>query len=147
MTQLHWQWDVSFLSAASSDATGLLSKLFQLSAPPLLWRYRFCPEKHPAEGCRGPTNTLDWSHDPEGTKYISLQTVSFTSVSLELKCIMGIPTQALHLTGQALLEEKAQLENNSVEEVTFDFSLKARGELKQPLSLTLIIYQTCKSFD
>ncbi|CAJ1073672.1 E3 ubiquitin-protein ligase UBR1 [Xyrichtys novacula] len=34
--------------------------------------------------------------------------------------------RALHLIGQALLEEKAQLEDSSVEEVTFDFSLKAR---------------------
>uniref|UniRef100_A0A665WSZ6 E3 ubiquitin-protein ligase n=1 Tax=Echeneis naucrates TaxID=173247 RepID=A0A665WSZ6_ECHNA len=35
--------------------------------------------------------------------------------------------RALHLIGQALLEEKTQLENNTVEEVTFDFSLKAHG--------------------
>uniref|UniRef100_A0AAY4AV77 E3 ubiquitin-protein ligase n=1 Tax=Denticeps clupeoides TaxID=299321 RepID=A0AAY4AV77_9TELE len=34
--------------------------------------------------------------------------------------------RALHLTGQALLEEKTQLEAASVEEVTFNFSLKAR---------------------
>ncbi|XP_072313992.1 E3 ubiquitin-protein ligase UBR1 isoform X2 [Eucyclogobius newberryi] len=34
--------------------------------------------------------------------------------------------RALHLMGQALLEEKAQLEDSRVEEVTFDFSLKAR---------------------
>ncbi|RVE57238.1 hypothetical protein OJAV_G00213940 [Oryzias javanicus] len=34
--------------------------------------------------------------------------------------------RALHLIGQALLEEKTQLEACSVEEVTFDFSLKAR---------------------
>ncbi|TSO25214.1 E3 ubiquitin-protein ligase UBR1 [Bagarius yarrelli] len=34
--------------------------------------------------------------------------------------------RALHLIGQALLEEKNQLEACSVEEVTFDFSLKAR---------------------
>ncbi|MCJ8736842.1 hypothetical protein PDJAM_G00016990 [Pangasius djambal] len=34
--------------------------------------------------------------------------------------------RALHLVGQALLEEKNQLEACSVEEVTFDFSLKAR---------------------
>uniref|UniRef100_A0A665WTG0 E3 ubiquitin-protein ligase n=1 Tax=Echeneis naucrates TaxID=173247 RepID=A0A665WTG0_ECHNA len=31
--------------------------------------------------------------------------------------------RALHLIGQALLEEKTQLENNTVEEVTFDFSM------------------------
>ena len=37
-------------------------------------------------------------------------------------------TQALHLIGQALLEEKTQLEDSTVEEVTFDFSLKARSE-------------------
>lgn len=34
--------------------------------------------------------------------------------------------KALHLIGQALLEEKTQLEDVTVEEVTFDFSLKAR---------------------
>lgn len=41
---------------------------------------------------------------------------------------MPFPTQALHLVGQALLEEKSQLENRSVEEVSFDFSLKACSE-------------------
>ncbi|XP_048829755.1 E3 ubiquitin-protein ligase UBR1 isoform X1 [Brienomyrus brachyistius] len=35
--------------------------------------------------------------------------------------------RALHLIGQALLEEKTQLEASSEDEVTFDFSLKARG--------------------
>nr|XP_019940317.1 PREDICTED: E3 ubiquitin-protein ligase UBR1 isoform X1 [Paralichthys olivaceus] len=34
--------------------------------------------------------------------------------------------RALHVIGQALLEEKTQLEDSTVEEVTFDFSLKAR---------------------
>lgn len=34
--------------------------------------------------------------------------------------------RALHLIGQALLEEKTQLEDSTVEEVTFDFSQKAR---------------------
>ncbi|KAM7375834.1 hypothetical protein PAMP_005601 [Pampus punctatissimus] len=34
--------------------------------------------------------------------------------------------RALHLIGQALLEEKTQLEDSTVEEVTFDFSVKAR---------------------
>ncbi|TDG98824.1 hypothetical protein EPR50_G00204320 [Perca flavescens] len=34
--------------------------------------------------------------------------------------------RALHLIGQALIEEKTQLEHSNVEEVTFDFSLKAR---------------------
>uniref|UniRef100_A0A8C2DRQ5 E3 ubiquitin-protein ligase n=1 Tax=Cyprinus carpio TaxID=7962 RepID=A0A8C2DRQ5_CYPCA len=34
--------------------------------------------------------------------------------------------RALHLVGQALLEEKTQLEGSSLEEVTFDFSLKAQ---------------------
>ncbi|XP_040916082.1 E3 ubiquitin-protein ligase UBR1 [Toxotes jaculatrix] len=34
--------------------------------------------------------------------------------------------RALHLIGQALLEEKTQLEDSTVEEVTFNFSLKAR---------------------
>uniref|UniRef100_H3DJ15 E3 ubiquitin-protein ligase n=1 Tax=Tetraodon nigroviridis TaxID=99883 RepID=H3DJ15_TETNG len=35
--------------------------------------------------------------------------------------------RALHLIGQALLEEKTQLEGRTVEEVTFDFSLKAQN--------------------
>lgn len=35
--------------------------------------------------------------------------------------------RALHLIGQALLEEKTQLEDSTVEDVTFDFSVKARG--------------------
>ncbi|XP_028292985.1 LOW QUALITY PROTEIN: E3 ubiquitin-protein ligase UBR1 [Gouania willdenowi] len=34
--------------------------------------------------------------------------------------------RALHLIGQALLEEKTQLEDSTMDEVTFDFSLKAR---------------------
>ncbi|XP_062252629.1 E3 ubiquitin-protein ligase UBR1 [Platichthys flesus] len=34
--------------------------------------------------------------------------------------------RALHVIGQALLEEKSQLEESTEEEVTFDFSLKAR---------------------
>uniref|UniRef100_A0A8C2ZBI4 E3 ubiquitin-protein ligase n=1 Tax=Cyclopterus lumpus TaxID=8103 RepID=A0A8C2ZBI4_CYCLU len=34
--------------------------------------------------------------------------------------------RALHLIGQALLEEKTQLEESTMEEVAFDFSLKAR---------------------
>ncbi|KAM3871508.1 E3 ubiquitin-protein ligase UBR1 [Diretmus argenteus] len=34
--------------------------------------------------------------------------------------------RALHLIGQGLLEEKTQLEDSTVEEVTFDFSIKAR---------------------
>ncbi|XP_051578839.1 E3 ubiquitin-protein ligase UBR1 isoform X1 [Myxocyprinus asiaticus] len=34
--------------------------------------------------------------------------------------------RALHLVGQALIEEKTQLEASSAEEVTFDFSLKAQ---------------------
>uniref|UniRef100_A0AAQ4NNA1 E3 ubiquitin-protein ligase n=1 Tax=Gasterosteus aculeatus aculeatus TaxID=481459 RepID=A0AAQ4NNA1_GASAC len=34
--------------------------------------------------------------------------------------------RALHLIGQALLEEKTQLEDSTMEEVAFDFSLKAR---------------------
>lgn len=41
---------------------------------------------------------------------------------------MSFPSQALHLIGQALLEERAQLENRTVEEVSFDFSLKAYSE-------------------
>jgi hypothetical protein len=36
-------------------------------------------------------------------------------------------SKALHLIGQALLEEKSQLEAAADEEVAFDFSVKARG--------------------
>lgn len=38
--------------------------------------------------------------------------------------------QALHLIGQALLEEKSQLEGRTVEDVTFDFSLQAQSKCK-----------------
>lgn len=47
---------------------------------------------------------------------------------LDPNAVTPFPTQALHLIGQALLEEKSQLENRSVEEVSFDFSLKACSE-------------------
>lgn len=40
------------------------------------------------------------------------------------------------MIGQALLEEKSQLEDSTVEEVTFDFSLKARSEWK-PVTIAL----------
>lgn len=43
---------------------------------------------------------------------------------------MCVIMQALHLIGQALLEEKTQLEHRTVEEVTFDFSLKARSKCR-----------------
>ncbi|XP_077394028.1 E3 ubiquitin-protein ligase UBR1 isoform X1 [Festucalex cinctus] len=48
--------------------------------------------------------------------------------------------RALHLIGQALLEEKSQLEDNASEEVTFDFSLKARRVgLEHSKSLFLLL--------
>ncbi|XP_038123293.1 E3 ubiquitin-protein ligase UBR1 isoform X2 [Cyprinodon tularosa] len=47
--------------------------------------------------------------------------------------------RALHLIGQALVEEKIQLENSSVEEVTFDFSLKARVGSENGKSLFLLL--------
>uniref|UniRef100_A0A4W6FBI0 E3 ubiquitin-protein ligase n=1 Tax=Lates calcarifer TaxID=8187 RepID=A0A4W6FBI0_LATCA len=47
--------------------------------------------------------------------------------------------RALHLIGQALLEEKTQLEDSSVEEVTFDFSLKARIGSEQSKSVFLLL--------
>uniref|UniRef100_A0A3B5ANA7 E3 ubiquitin-protein ligase n=1 Tax=Stegastes partitus TaxID=144197 RepID=A0A3B5ANA7_9TELE len=46
-------------------------------------------------------------------------------------------TQALHLIGQALLEEKTQLEDSTVEEVTFDFSLKIGSEHGKSVFLLL----------
>uniref|UniRef100_A0A8C2B7C4 E3 ubiquitin-protein ligase n=1 Tax=Cyprinus carpio TaxID=7962 RepID=A0A8C2B7C4_CYPCA len=45
--------------------------------------------------------------------------------------------RALHLVGQALLEEKTQLEGSSLEEVTFDFSLKAQKGLSHNASVSL----------
>lgn len=42
--------------------------------------------------------------------------------------IDAFAVQVLHLIGQALQEEKTQLEDFTVEEVTFDFSLKACSE-------------------
>lgn len=47
-----------------------------------------------------------------------------------VKQLICVIIQALHLIGQALLEEKTQLEDRTVEEVTFDFSLKARSQCK-----------------
>lgn len=52
-----------------------------------------------------------------GLWYLSLKPLAVT--------INAFTAQALHLIGQALLEEKAQLEDRTVEEVNFDFSLKA----------------------
>lgn len=51
--------------------------------------------------------------------------VTQTTFSNKMHVVM---TQALHLIGQALLEEKTQLEDSTVEDVTFDFSVKARGK-------------------
>uniref|UniRef100_A0A7N8X0Y5 E3 ubiquitin-protein ligase n=1 Tax=Mastacembelus armatus TaxID=205130 RepID=A0A7N8X0Y5_9TELE len=48
----------------------------------------------------------------------------------------GMIQRALHLIGQALIEEKTQLEDSTVDEVTFDFSLKAR---KQGCSVFLLL--------
>uniref|UniRef100_A0A3B5LLQ0 E3 ubiquitin-protein ligase n=1 Tax=Xiphophorus couchianus TaxID=32473 RepID=A0A3B5LLQ0_9TELE len=45
--------------------------------------------------------------------------------------------RALHLIGQALVEEKTQLESCSVEDVTFDFSLKVGSEHGKSLFLLL----------
>lgn len=52
-----------------------------------------------------------------GFWYLSLKPLAVT--------IDAFAVQALHLIGQALLEEKAQLEDRTVEDVNFDFSLKA----------------------
>lgn len=76
---------------------------------------------------------MDRSHDPEGTRYIlhrvnldqPLILITETTCNNEMR---AFTTQALHLIGQALIEEKIQLEDSTVEEVTFDFSLKARSE-------------------
>lgn len=51
-------------------------------------------------------------------------------------------SQALHLIGEALIEEKTQLQDSTVEEVTFDFSLKARSEFNYFYS-SQRIYKFC----
>uniref|UniRef100_A0A3Q2ZQ14 E3 ubiquitin-protein ligase n=1 Tax=Kryptolebias marmoratus TaxID=37003 RepID=A0A3Q2ZQ14_KRYMA len=55
--------------------------------------------------------------------------------------------KALHLIGQALLEEKTQLENNIVEEVTFDFSLKVGSEQGKSVFLLLSKIKTLPSLE
>lgn len=128
---------VSVLSSSSAGAPSLLFRLFLYSATPLLWHNGPHPEKRPAESCRGPANTLDGSHDPEGTNYIFPPEIYPIS---QYKCsnkINSFITQALHLIGQALLEEKSQLEDVTAEEVTFDFSLKARCEWEKWALLSL----------
>lgn len=57
--------------------------------------------------------------------------LAFSSLpGFAVKQLMGVIVQALHLIGQALLEEKKQLDDRTVEDVTFDFSLKARSKCK-----------------
>lgn len=58
----------------------------------------------------------------------SARPLVFLTQSTRSNKIDAFTTQALHLIGQALLEEKTQLERSTVEEVTFDFSLKAHSE-------------------
>lgn len=122
---------VFVLSFASSGAPRLLPSFLQHCASALLRHYCPRPQTRPAESCRGPGDSLDRSNDPEGTHYIYLSIfpasvfVSQTTCSNKMHVVI---TQALHLIGQALLEEKTQLEDSTVEEVTFDFSVKARSK-------------------
>ncbi|XP_016110490.1 E3 ubiquitin-protein ligase UBR1-like [Sinocyclocheilus grahami] len=69
-----------------------------------------------------------------GISHVTKEDVTMREV-IHLLCIQpmahsslvkSLPENALHLVGQALLEEKTQLESSSTEEVTFDFSLKAQ---------------------
>lgn len=67
---------------------------------------------------------------PWSSGYV-LPVLTFVSLpGFAVKQLMGVIMQALHLIGQALLEEKTQLKDRTVEEVTFDFSLKARSKCK-----------------
>lgn len=126
---------VFVLSSASASAPGLLPSFLQHSASAVLWYIHPCPETCPSEGCRGSSHSLDRSHDPEGTHNICWRThlylvlVVITQNSFSNN-IGTFAVQVLHLIGQALQEEKAQLEDCTVEEVTFDFSLKACSEWK-----------------
>ena len=54
-------------------------------------------------------------------------------------------SKALHLIGQALLEEKSQLEAAADEEVAFDFSVKARGKWR-PFCLGNVLLSRMSSF-
>lgn len=62
--------------------------------------------------------------------YLVWASLFMTQTTCSKKKNPSFTTQALHLIGQALLEEKTQLEDSTVEDVTFDFSLKARSEWK-----------------
>uniref|UniRef100_A0A671N0Y4 E3 ubiquitin-protein ligase n=1 Tax=Sinocyclocheilus anshuiensis TaxID=1608454 RepID=A0A671N0Y4_9TELE len=56
--------------------------------------------------------------------------------------------RALHLVGQALLEEKTQLESSSTEEVTFDFSLKAQSKISPFVFSEIVsVCLSCKMFE
>uniref|UniRef100_A0A3B4H9W6 E3 ubiquitin-protein ligase n=1 Tax=Pundamilia nyererei TaxID=303518 RepID=A0A3B4H9W6_9CICH len=55
--------------------------------------------------------------------------------------------RALHLIGQALLEEKSQLEDVTAEEVTFDFSLKMGAEHGKSVFLLLSKIKTLPSLE
>uniref|UniRef100_A0A671N1B0 E3 ubiquitin-protein ligase n=1 Tax=Sinocyclocheilus anshuiensis TaxID=1608454 RepID=A0A671N1B0_9TELE len=54
--------------------------------------------------------------------------------------------RALHLVGQALLEEKTQLESSSTEEVTFDFSLKAQSKISPFVFSEIVQTPSCCQF-
>lgn len=87
----------------------------------------------PAESDRGADHPLDRGNGPEGKGFIPVRRFIFTFHSIQtlqraVPFFFFPPSQALHLIGQALLEERAQLENRTVEEVSFDFSLKACSE-------------------
>lgn len=121
-------FDWLFLSSASSGASRFLPDFLRHRAPALLWHFRPRPEMRPAESDGGADHSLDRSNGPEGKRRrICRFILIFHSIQM-LQWSMSFPSQALHLIGQALLEERAQLENRTVEEVSFDFSLKACSE-------------------
>lgn len=134
------RWYLMFLyfSPLPPSAPSLLSSILKNSASPLLWRLHPCSEENSPESSGGPFQPMDWTHDPEGTPFtafVFLRQLLITWNIIGCCCFdMGIFNvhvwlQALHLVGQALLEEKTQLESSRAEEVTFDFSLKAQSKM------------------
>lgn len=112
----------AFISAVSSSPPGLLSSLLQCSSFARLWHFHPHPETCPAKSF----GRSDRSHGPAST--CSMCWLYWVCLSLQQHNWCVFVMQALHLIGQALLEEKTQLEDRTVEDVTFDFTLKARSK-------------------
>lgn len=114
-----------FISAVSSSPPSLLSSFLQCSSFARLWHFHPHPETCPAKSF----GRSDRSHGPASTCSMCWLYWVCLSVQQHNWCVFIM--QALHLIGQALLEEKTQLEDRTVEDVTFDFTLKARSKWKR----------------